>query len=154
MNVVKYAWEDIVWTSRETLEKFIRELHDVANHVNTSPNSLGRLDKHKIGFGQRQLHPSMIGIVDLLESSKDVGQSGMISPWADLIDFHETDINKYPNIKFELFNFISDEFPNPALRLNAKDIVEYNQILDKLVASTYVNLDYKIPTLEERENEN
>lgn len=123
------------------------------HYVNTSPNSLGRLDKHKIGFNQRQLHPSMIGVVDLLESSKDVGQSGMISPWADLSKMSETNINKYPNIKFELFNFICDEFPNPVLRFNTDNIIDYNNILDKLVMSTYVNLDYKIPDIEERTKE-
>lgn len=119
------------------------------------PNSLGRLDKHKIGFKQRQLHPSMIGVVDLLESSKDVGQSGMISPWADLSAMSETNINKYPNIKFELFQFICDEFPDPALRFNADNVVDYNKALDKLLASSYVHIDYNIPTPEEiQKNEN
>lgn len=108
------------------------------------PNSLGRIDKHKINFSQRQMHPSMIGKIDLLESHKDVGQSGMISPWADISSFNENNINKYPNIKFELFKFIQDTFPNPALRLNASNIAEYNRILDKLVMSVYVDLDYKI----------
>lgn len=86
----------------------------------------------------------MMGVVDLLESTKDVGQSGMISPWADISIINETNVNKYPNIKFDLFNFIKDEFPNPALTFNANDIVEYNQILDKLVTSTYINMDYFI----------
>lgn len=108
------------------------------------PNSLGRLDKHKIGFAQRQMHPSMIGIVDLFESSKDVGQSGMISPWADLSLMSETNINKYPNIKFELFQFIQHEFPNPALQFNCDNIIDYNKILDKLVTSAYIDLDYNI----------
>ena len=121
--------------------------------MNISPNSLGRLDKHKIGFIHRQLHPSMIGLVDLLEHSKDVGQSGMISPWADISNIQDVDINKYPNVKFDLFNFIQDEFPNPALQFNAKDISEYNEILDKLTASAYINLDYHINKLKEEKDE-
>lgn len=92
----------------------------------------------------------MIGLVDLLESSKDVGQSGMISPWADISTINDTDINKYPNIKFELFQFIQDNFPNPALRFNADNIVDYNKILDKLVMSAYINLDYKIKKEDEQ----
>lgn len=135
---------DIVWSSSYKLEKFIRELHGAANHVNISPNSLGRLDKHKIGFIQRQLHPSMIGLVDLLESSKDVGQSGMISPWADTSIISDTDINKYPNIKYELFQFVLDNFPEPALRFEASNLEEYNRILDNLVMHTYINIDYHI----------
>ena len=117
--------------------------------MNTTPNSLGRIDKHKIGFAHRQLHPSMIGVVDLLEHSKDVGQSGMISPWADISNMSDVDINKYPNVKFELFEFIQHEFPNPALQFNATDIVEFNEILDKLTMSAYINIDYHIDKLKE-----
>lgn len=135
---------DIVCTFRENLKKFIRELRGVANHVNTRPNSLGRLDKNKIKDSHRQLHPSMIGIVDLLESSKDVGQSGMISPWADLTEFSKTDINKYPNIKYELFQFIQKRFPDDAVIFNAKNIEEFNRVLDKLVACSTFDIDYHV----------
>ena len=88
------------------------------------PNSLGRMDKHKINFTQKQLHPSMIGMVDLLESSKDVGQSGMISPWA--------------NIDTLLSNDVS-------LTFDCDNIVDFNRILDNLAMSAYVNFEYKIP---------
>lgn len=110
------------------------------------PNSLGRHDKHRIGFGHKQLHPSMIGIVDLLYSPKDVGQTGMISPWADLSVMDETDINKYPNIKYDLFKFIQREFPSGVV-FNCETVEEYNEILDKLVMSTYdyFNIHYTIP---------
>lgn len=109
------------------------------------PNSLGRLDNHKINFVHRQLHPSMIGLVDLLDYSKDVGQSGMISPWADISTISNVDPNKYPNVKYELFQFIQDEFPNPAVRFNCKDVVEFNNLLDRLVLSAYMNIHYKVP---------
>ena len=145
MNVVKHAFEDIVWAFNEKLKQFIRERHGVATHVNTSPNSLGRLDKHKINLTHRQLHPTAIGLIDLHESSKDVGQSGIISPWADLSMLNNADINKYPNIKFKLYEFIVQHFPEPALRFNANNIVEFNQILDKMVLSSYIDLDYHIP---------
>ena len=134
--------------SEEILEKFIRELHGVANYVNTRPNSLGRIDKHKINFIQRQLHPSMIGIIDLLHSSKDVGQSGMISPWSDTTMLSDVDVNKYPNIKYDLFNFIRDEFSDIALTFDCDNIVDYNRILDRLVEAAYVNFEWKIPETE------
>ena len=145
VNVERHAYHDIVSSSEESSEKFIRELHGVANHVKITPNSLGRIDKHKINLVQRQLHPSMIGLVDLLQSSKDVGQSGMISPWADTAMLFEADVNKYPNIKFDLFQFICQEFGDPVLTFDCDNIVDYNRILDKLVAAAYVNFDYKIP---------
>jgi hypothetical protein len=109
------------------------------------PNSLGRLDNHKINFVHRQLHPSMIGVIDLLDYSKDVGQSGMISPWADVSTISEVDTNKYPNIKYDLFNFMQREFPNPAIRFNCSNIKEYNDLLDKFVYTTYMNIDHHIP---------
>ena len=114
-------------------------------YTRKGPNSLGRLDKHKINLTHRQLHPTAIGLIDLHESSKDVGQSGIISPWADLSMLNSADINKYPNIKFKLYEFIIHHFPEPALRFNATNIVEFNQILDKMVLSSYINLDYHIP---------
>lgn len=133
-----------MYMNSEKPEQFIRERHGVANHVNTSPNSLGRLDNHKINFVHRQLHPSMIGVVDLLDYSKDVGQSGMISPWADISTISDVDINKYPNIKFELFKFIQEEFPNPVIRFNCNSIEEYNRTLDKLVHFAYLSMDYHV----------
>ena len=154
MIVVRRTCQDIVWAfmieeiiskESEKLKKFIRELRGVANHVNTPPNSLGRLDNHKINFVHRQLHPSMIGLVDLLDYSKDVGQSGMISPWADISTISDVDTNKYPNIKYDLFKFIQEEFPNPNVRFNCNDIVSYNRLLDKLVLNTYMNISYHIP---------
>ena len=89
----------------------------------------------------------MIGTVDVLESSKDVGQSGMISPWKDSKMLADTDVNKYPNVKYDLFKFIHDEFPDPALTFDCDNIVDYNRILDKLVSvACCVNFEYAIPS--------
>ena len=116
------------------------------------PNSLGRLDTHKINFMHRQLHPSVIGQIDLLDSSKDVGQSGMISPWSEtstVYQISDEDRTKYPNIKYDLYKFICDEFPNPAIRFNVNSLEEYTQLLDHLVRFAYIDLDYKVPVEEE-----
>lgn len=98
------------------------------------------------------MHPSAIGNIDLLDSSKDVGQSGMISPWGDINMLHESDVNKYPNIKYDLFQFICQEFP-PALTFDCDNIVDYNRLLDKLTAAAYVNFEYKIPERTEEVDE-
>lgn len=94
----------------------------------------------------------MIGLVDLFESSKDVGQSGVISPWADLTDFAKNDKNKFPNIKYELFKFIQDNFDNNALIFEANNIEEFNEVLDQLVSMSMINLNYKV-NAEEFNNE-
>ena len=108
------------------------------------PNSLGRIDKHKITFVQRQLHPTQIGFMDLLESSKDVGQSCIISPWADLTEFGKSDKNKYPNIKLELFKFIQENFDDNAFVFEAETIEEFNEVLDKLVTMSTFELNYNV----------
>lgn len=102
------------------------------------------MDKHKINFVQRQLHPTMIGLMDLLESSKDVGQNGVISPWADLTEFAKNDKNKFPNIKYDLFKYIQDTFDDDRVRFNCDSIEEFNEILDILVASSTIDLNYKV----------
>lgn len=142
---VRQAHQDIVSSSVGKPGEVHKRTAWCCEPCEGTPNSLGRVDKHKINFVQRQLHPSMMGIVDLLESSKDVGQSGMISPWADTSMLSDTNVNKYPNIKFDLFQFICDEFPDPALTFDCDNIVDYNRMLDKLVAAAYVNFEYKIP---------
>lgn len=128
----------------------MRELHDVANHVNITPNSLGRMDKHKITFSHRQMDPSMLGKIDLLESTKDVGQSFLISPWGKLdglmigqTSSKTVDNDKQKNIKYELFDFIRTEFPNPKIVFDASTPEEYDMLLDKLCMLSRINLDYR-----------
>ena len=80
----------------------------------------------------------------------------MISPWADTSILQDANINKYPNIKYDLFNFICDEFPDTALTFDCDNIEDYNKALDKLAAcSCAVNFEYIIPgMLEESEEDN
>ena len=120
------------------------------------PNALGRLDNHKINFQHRQLHPSVIGKIDLLDSSKDVGQTGMISPWSDvstIYDINKADLSKYKNIRYDLFDFIRHEFPEPDLVFHVNSEKEYNDVLDRLLMSTYMKLNYGPVNPSERSNE-
>lgn len=82
--------------------------------------------------------------MDLLESSKDVGQSCIISPWADLTEFGKSDKNKYPNIKLELFKFIQENFDDNAFVFEAETIEEFNEVLDKLVTMSTFELNYNV----------
>lgn len=96
------------------------------------------------------MHPSMIGQIDMLDYSKDVGQGGMISPYIEASTLFTSDINRYPNIKFDLYQFNQKHFPNPALSFGANNIVEYNQILDKLTMMAYMDIDYKFDRIEKK----
>lgn len=87
----------------------------------------------------------MIGLVDLFESSKEVGQSGIISPWADLTEFSDKDDkNKFPNIKYELFDFIKNNFDCEMVTFNANTIEEFNEVLDQLVSIATIGLNYNV----------
>jgi hypothetical protein len=112
------------------------------------PNSLGNTDAHKIGFSHKQLNPSQIGKIDLFESVKDVGQTSMLSPYADLSDFRKYDRDKYPNIKYDLYKFIKTEFDEiVSVEFNCSSIEEYNDIIDKLCHESIITLDHFIPDL-------
>lgn len=146
MIVVITSIERYSLSIQRKLKKFIKELRELANHVNILPNSLGHNDKHKISHAHKQLTPSMLGKIDVYATSKDVGQTGMISPYANLYEMNHSDVNKYPSIKFELYKFINEEFPNArSVRFNATNIKEFNLILDNMVTHAYINLNYKVP---------
>ena len=121
------------------------DYYHLFSYTRKGPNSLGRMDKHKITFINKQMNPSMIGKQDLVESTKDVGQSGIISPWGDISALTNVNINKYPNIKYDLYKFIEDNFPQRAVRFNANNVEEYNAILDKIACSVYIDIDCRVP---------
>lgn len=101
------------------------------------PNSLGRQDENKIKLYQRQSHPSYIGNIDLYDCPKDVGQSGMFSPWMKRNSFEEK-YEEYNSVKFDLYKFIEKHFPGYD-RIDVNSIEELNEVLDRLV--TCVNFD-------------
>lgn len=92
--------------------------------------------------------------MDLLESSKDVGQSCVISPWADLTDFAKSNKNRFPNVKYDLFKFIQENFEDNAFIFEANNIEELNESLDKLVTLSMINLHYNVKSEDTDEEKN
>lgn len=112
------------------------------------PNSLGRMDNHKISHAHRQLHPSAMGKIDLYDSSKDVGQTGMISPWGNMDDLINSNPYQYDTIKYDAVKCLEEEFPNEfAVTTLATDAVDLNKCLDKLTMHATMNLVYQ-PNIE------
>ena len=66
----------------------------------------------------------------------------MMSPYGDWTGFNDSDPDETPNIEFELYQFIQDEFNCTRLTFDAKNVAEYKAIQDKLIMETYVNLNY------------
>lgn len=121
-------------------------------YTRKGPNSIGRTDSHKITQSHKQLHPSTIGIVDMLDSPKDVGQTGTISPYANTDIMQKEDRDKYPNIKYLLFSYIQDTFKpkddiplddnkymykvKRVFSLNCENALQYEDVLDHLLDFT------------------
>lgn len=118
------------------------DYYQLLRFTKSGPNALGNSDKHKINITHKQLHPSQMGVIDMYYSSKDVGQNGMLTPYEDLSHFNDADPNENPNIEYDLYKFIEQEFPAPRLRFNANNVAEFKEKLDNLVFHTYINLDY------------
>lgn len=100
------------------------------------PNSLGNNDNRRIPIRQRSLHPSMIGRIDLADSSSsDPGQSMALSPWCEM-DSMYFDNSLYENeMHFKISKYL-DENPlgddEEELRITCDNEAEYNATLDAL----------------------
>ena len=86
---------DIIVAGMRNLNDVIKS-DDIVNDMNfildlsfsgKGPNSLGEANGKKIATKYRDIHPSMVGIVDLnVSSNSDVGMSGSFVPYAKLYD--------------------------------------------------------------------
>jgi len=100
------------------------------------PNSLGVNDSRRIPTRQRILHPSMLGYVDISDSSSsDPGQGGSLSPYCDLKSMYFDD-SLYENKKHYELAKLLDEFPyewdGEEFHIQCENDIQYNEVLDKL----------------------
>lgn len=100
------------------------------------PNSLGNNDSRRIPIRQRQLHPSMLGYVDVADtSSSDPGQSGSLSPYCDVTSMYFDD-SLYENaMHFKIAQYLEECPLNSEyeeLRILCDTEAEYNAVLDSL----------------------
>ena len=104
------------------------------------PNALGNQDARRIPIRQRTLHPSMLGYLDIADtSSSDPGRSGSLSPYNDMTSLY-FDNSLYENdMHFRLSQLmaqcpISEDAEEVGVK--ADNVDDYNQALDKLYNST------------------
>jgi len=100
------------------------------------PNSLGANDARRIPTRQRALHPSMVGYLDLADtSSSDPGQSGSLSPYCDMSSMYFDDSLYENEMHYKIAQYL-DQMPLPddyeEIRIQAPGEAEYNAILDSL----------------------
>ena len=100
------------------------------------PNALGNNDSRRIPIRQRTLHPSMLGWLDLADSSSsDPGQSASLSPYCDMKSMY-FDESLYENEMHYKISKYLDEYPldddHEELRIICDTEREYNNILNAL----------------------
>lgn len=100
------------------------------------PNALGNNDSRRIPVRQRTLHPSMIGWLDLADSSSsDPGQSASLSPYCDMKSMY-FDESLYENEMHYKISKYLDEYPldddHEELRIVCDNEREYNEVLNSL----------------------
>ena len=110
--------------------------YNKTKYTKKGPNSLGNQDNRRIPIRQRLLHPSMLGYIDIAETSNtDPGQGGSLSPYCDMTSMYFDD-SLYEN---EMHYKISKYFDECLIDDECDEIVikcdnetQYNEIVDKL----------------------
>ncbi len=99
------------------------------------PNAIGNKSERRIPIRQRLLHPSMVGTIDLSESSNsDPGRSGSLSPFNNMKSLYFDD-SLYENEMHYKISKILDEMPDDdhdELYIKCDNEEEYNSTLDSL----------------------
>lgn len=100
------------------------------------PNALGANDSRRIPIRQRALHPTMLGYMDIADtSSSDPGQSGSLSPYCDMDSLY-FDNSLYENEMHYKISKYLDECPldddSEELVIKCDNETQYNTIMDAL----------------------
>lgn len=100
------------------------------------PNSLGNNSERRIPIRQRELHPSMLGYIDIADtSSSDPGQSGSLSPFTDMTSMYFDDSLYENEMHYKIAKYL-DEYPleddEEEIRIKCDNEDQYNAVLDAL----------------------
>lgn len=100
------------------------------------PNALGANDSRRIPIRQRALHPTMLGYMDIADtSSSDPGQSGSLSPYCDMKSLYFDDSLYENEMHFKIAKYLDehpldDEYEELCIKCDTEE--QYNSILDAL----------------------
>lgn len=100
------------------------------------PNALGANDSRRIPIRQRALHPTMLGYMDIADtSSSDPGQSGSLSPYCDMKSLYFDDSLYENEMHYKIAKYL-DEYPldddSEEIVIKCDNEEQYNSILDAL----------------------
>lgn len=100
------------------------------------PNALGNNDSRRIPIRQRALHPTMLGYMDIADtSSSDPGQSGSLSPYCDMKSLYFDDSLYENEMHFKIAKYLDeypldDDYEELVIKCDNED--QYNATLDAL----------------------
>lgn len=99
-------------------------------------NSLGGNDQRRIPIRQRVLHPSMLGYIDIADTSaSDPGQSGSLSPFCDMKSLYFDDSLYENEMHYKISQYL-DECPldddEEEIVIKCDNEEQYNATLDAL----------------------
>lgn len=100
------------------------------------PNALGANDSRRIPIRQRALHPTMLGYIDIADtSSSDPGQSGSLSPYCDMTSLYFDDSLYENEMHYKIAKYL-DEHPldddSEEICIRCDNEEQYNAVLDAL----------------------
>ena len=79
-------------------------------YTNKGPNSLGGKNSNNIGLRYRDLHPSMLGRLDILVcGNSDPGTSGCLSPFSKIKGLYFDDSNEPDEFYYELSKYVKEK---------------------------------------------
>lgn len=112
------------------------DMNSFFKYSKKGPNSLGANDGRRIPIRQRILHPSMLGYIDIADtSSSDPGQSGSLSPYCNMNSLYFDDSLYENEMHYKISKYL-DENPldddYEELRIICDNEKEYNDTLDAL----------------------
>lgn len=100
------------------------------------PNALGNQDARRIPIRQRTLHPSMLGFLDVADtSSSDPGRSGSLSPYNSMKSLYFDDSLYENEMHFKISQMLDKYGPDDdgeEIRIVCDNEEEYNRTLDAL----------------------
>ena len=101
------------------------------------PNALGNQDARRIPIRQRTLHPSMLGFLDVADtSSSDPGRSGSLSPYNGMKSLYFDDSLYENEMHFKmaklLDKYCEDDEDQEEIRIDCDNEEQYNAVLDSL----------------------
>ena len=107
-----------------------------SKYTKKGPNSLGGNDQRRIPIRQRVLHPSMLGYIDIADTSaSDPGQSGSLSPFCDMKSLYFDDSLYENEMHYKISQYL-DECPldddEEEIIIKCDNEEQYNATLDAL----------------------